>query len=204
MNNLESKIAVRTFFKNKWYNFLNIAGLALGLAAFIFVTLYVNNETGYDRWNKNADRIFLLERELPNGTSPYTPGKLAAAVKAQCPEVEETGRINTALFQVPFYTSSGRFLVKKWVGADYSIAKIFDIRPKQGKLNPGKVAPTVLLSKQTADALFPRGNSVQNRVVTMMSKSGIPLKVAGVAETPPGNTNLTFELYRVCRRYQPG
>jgi putative ABC transport system permease protein len=107
MTTIDLKIAFRTFLKGKWYNFLNIAGLALGLAAFIFVMLYVDNETGYDKWNKNIDRIFLVEREMPNGTSPYTPGKLAAAIKSQCPEVEETGRTNTALFKLPFFTPSG-------------------------------------------------------------------------------------------------
>ena len=67
MNKLDFKIALRTFLKGKWYNLLNIAGLALGLTAFIFVTLYVDHETSYDQWNKNIDRIFLVELELPNG-----------------------------------------------------------------------------------------------------------------------------------------
>ena len=89
MNNLDFKIAVRAFLKGKWYNLLNIVGLALGLTAFIFVTLYVDHETSYDQWNKNIDRIFLVELELPNGPSPYTPGQLAGEIKSQCPEVEE-------------------------------------------------------------------------------------------------------------------
>ena len=42
MNKSDFKIAARAFLKGKWYNFLNIAGLALGLTAFIFVTLYVD------------------------------------------------------------------------------------------------------------------------------------------------------------------
>lgn len=88
------KIALRAFLKSKGYNFLNIAGLALGLATFTFVSLYVANETSYDQWNGNIDRIFLVEREMPIGASPYIPGKLAAAIKNVCPEVEEAGRMN--------------------------------------------------------------------------------------------------------------
>jgi putative ABC transport system permease protein len=193
MNKLDFKIALRTFLKSKWYNVLNITGLALGLAAFIFVTLYVDHETGYDQWNKNVNRIFLVEREMTNGPIPYTPGPLAAAIKSQCPEVEETGRTNTALFQIPFYTSSGRFLVKKWVGADYSIAKILGIKPKGFNLNPQSIVPTVLLSKTTANVLFSGNGSVQNKMVNMMSRSGIPLAIAGVADDTPGNTNLSFD-----------
>ena len=193
MNKLDFKIALRTFLKGKWYNFLNIAGLALGLAAFIFVTLYVDNETSYDQWNENIDRIFLVEREMPGGPSPYTPAKLAAAIKSQCPEVEETGRMNTALFKLPFYTPSGRFLVKKWVGADYSIAKILGVKPKGFKLDPNSTEPTVLLSKRTASVLFPGESDIQNKTVNMISKTGMPMTIAGVADDVPGNTNLNFD-----------
>lgn len=193
MNRIDFKIAFRTFLKGKWYNILNITGLALGLAAFIFVTLYVDNETSYDKWNKNYNRIFLVEREMPNGPSPYTPGLLAAAIKSQCPEVEETGRTNTALFQIPFYTSSGRFLIKKWIGADYSIAKILGIKPKGFKLSPNGTTPTTLLSKETSAVLFPGNRDVINKTVNMISRSGMPFTVAGVVEDVPGNTNFKFD-----------
>ncbi|MFA6247415.1 MAG: ABC transporter permease [Mucilaginibacter sp.] len=193
MNKLDFKIAFRTFLKGKWYNILNITGLALGLAAFIFVTLYVDHETSYDQWNKNYGRVFLVEREMPNGPSPYTPGPLAAAIKSQCPEVEETGRTNTAVFQIPFYTSSGRFMIKKWVGADYSIAKILGIQPKGFKLNPNSALPTTLLSTETSDVLFPGHGAVINKTVNMISKSGMPFTVAGVVEEVPGNTNFKFD-----------
>lgn len=193
MNNINFKIALRTFLKGKWYNFLNIAGLAMGLAAFIFVTLYVDNETGYDTWNKNIGRIYLVEREMPNGPTPYTPGKLAAAIKSQCPEVEETGRTNTALFQLPFFTPSGRFLIKNWMGADYSIATILGIKPRGFNLDPNSATPTVLLSPQTAKVLFPADTAIRNKTVNMISRSGMPMPVAGVAEDAPGNTNLTYD-----------
>ena len=193
MNKLDFKIAIRSFLKGKWYNLLNITGLALGLAGFIFVTLYVDNETCYDQWNKNVNRIFLVEREMPTGPSPYTPGKLAAAIKSQCPEVEETGRTNTALFPITFYTSSGKFPIKKAVGADYSIAKILGIKPKGFNLNPHSITPTILLSKGTANMLFPHNTSVQNKTVYLMSKSEMPMTITGVAEDAPGNTNLNFD-----------
>ncbi|MFD0792301.1 ABC transporter permease [Mucilaginibacter litoreus] len=193
MNRLDFKIALRTFLKAKWYNVLNITGLSLGLAAFIFVTLYVDHETSYDTWNKNYDRVYLVERELPNGPSPYTPAPLAAAIKSQCPEVEETGRTNTALFQIPFYTSSGRFLINKWAGADYSIAKILGIKPKGFQLNPNSETPTTLLSKETSRVLFPGHSTIINKTVNMMSRSGMPFTVAGVVDDIPGNTNFKFD-----------
>ncbi|WP_295769332.1 ABC transporter permease [uncultured Mucilaginibacter sp.] len=193
MTILSIKIAFRYFLKNKVFYLLNIAGLAIGLAAFILVSLFIDNEVSYDIWNKNFDRIYLVERELPNGPSPFTPGKLAAAIKNQCPEVDETGRINTALFQIPFYTKSGRFLIKKWIGADYSISKILGVKPKGFVLNANSSTPAMLLSKKTAEVLFPGDSLLQNKSVNMMSRSGIAMPIAGIAEDFPGNTNLKFD-----------
>lgn len=193
MNKLHFNIALRNFLKGKWYNLLNIVGLSLGLATFCFVSLYVDNETSYDQSNPNIDRVFLVERELPNGPSRYTPGSLAAAIRNSCPEVEETGRLNTALFQLPFFTPSGKFLIKKWVGADYSLARILAIKPAGFQLKPDNAEPTVLLSKQTAKVLFPKESEIRSKTVNMMSRSGMPMVIAGMAENAPGNTNFQFD-----------
>lgn len=130
---------------------------------------------------------------MTTGPTTFTPGPLAAAIKDQCPEVEETGRVNTALFQVLFFTNSGRFLIKKWVGADYSITRILDINAKDFRLNSKSVMPTILLSPSTAKVLFPGDKIVQNEPINMLSKSGTAIMIAGVAENTPGNTNLSFD-----------
>ena len=52
------KIALRNFWKHKGFSALNLLGLTVGLATCLLITLYVTNELGYDRFNKNADRIF--------------------------------------------------------------------------------------------------------------------------------------------------
>ncbi|MDJ1485630.1 ABC transporter permease [Cytophagaceae bacterium YF14B1] len=193
MNRLYFTIALRTFLKGKWYTILNIAGLSLGLATFIAVSLYIDNETSYDQWNPNIDRVYLVETELPNGPSPYTPGSLAAAIKNLCPEVEETGRMNTALFQLPFYSRSGKFLIQKWVGADYSIASILGIKANGLEIKSGNNLPIVLLSKQTARILFPGESTLSGKTVNMISRNGTPMDIAGVADPAPGNTNIQFD-----------
>ncbi len=73
------------------------------------------------------------------------------------------------------------------------IAKIFGVKPKGFNLNLHSTTPTIFLSKGTAKVLFPAGKPVQNKTVNMMSKSGMPMTVAGVAEDAPGNTNLNFD-----------
>jgi putative ABC transport system permease protein len=56
------KIALRNIFRHKIYSFLNIGGLALGIATFIFIALYVTDELSYDRYHSKADRIYRVNR----------------------------------------------------------------------------------------------------------------------------------------------
>ncbi|MBN1186870.1 MAG: ABC transporter permease [Bacteroidales bacterium] len=62
------KIALRTIWKRKFYSFINILGLSIGIASLIFISFYIYDEMSYDRFNKNADRIYRVCRMF------YTPG----------------------------------------------------------------------------------------------------------------------------------
>ncbi len=61
------KIALRNLFKHKVYSFINIAGLAIGLACFILISLFIGYELSYDRWNPNSDRIARVFTDIKFG-----------------------------------------------------------------------------------------------------------------------------------------
>src|SRR6188768_2718875 len=92
-------IAFRNLKKNKIFSIVNIGGLALGLAAFWMITLYVTNEMSYDNYHTKADRIFRVAQHgsWPGGRFDLavTPPPLAVALKNDFPEVEQTVRFNT-------------------------------------------------------------------------------------------------------------
>ena len=52
------KIAVRNFVKHKLYSFINVCGLAIGLACALFILLWVRDEISFDRFHKNAAAIY--------------------------------------------------------------------------------------------------------------------------------------------------
>lgn len=58
------KLGFRNIIRHKGFSFINIAGLALGLALFILVALYVQFELGFDRFHENQDRIYRIEQVL--------------------------------------------------------------------------------------------------------------------------------------------
>ena len=58
------KISWRNLIQNKVYSFINITGLAIGLAVCMLIVLYVGHEYSYDRFHKNAERIFSVNQKL--------------------------------------------------------------------------------------------------------------------------------------------
>ena len=65
-------IALRNLRKQKGYTFINVAGLAVGLACCLLISLYVQHERSYDRYHEKADRIYRLTTELGfSGTSAH-------------------------------------------------------------------------------------------------------------------------------------
>src|ERR1700761_3014663 len=89
----------RTLIKNKIYTAINIAGLALGISAFVLIGGYVNFEKSFDRMHKDAQGIYRAESQFYKGsqltdnwatsTNGYGP-----AMKANMPEIASFTRIN--------------------------------------------------------------------------------------------------------------
>ena len=90
------KVAWRNIQKQKAFSFINIFGLAVGIAAFWLITLYVTDEWSYDRHNNHADRIFRVVQhgqwnggkfDLAITSAPYAP-----TLKADFPQHCWAGR----------------------------------------------------------------------------------------------------------------
>ncbi len=91
------KIAVRNLKKHKGYSFINIAGLATGMACTILILLWVLDELSYDRFHAKAENIYRVLVEYPDNTgriitAPVTPAPLAAAFKEEIPEIINAAR----------------------------------------------------------------------------------------------------------------
>ena len=78
--------------KNKGFSFINIFGLAIGVACCLLILLYVANEVGYDRWNPNAERIVRPVSDIKFGGTHFESAVVSAVVGPDCgqelPEVQ--------------------------------------------------------------------------------------------------------------------
>ena len=92
------KIAWRSLNKHRFFSLINICGLAIGVAAFWIIALYVTDELSYDRYNEKADRIFRVVQHGKWGNGGFdlaiTSAPYAPALKADYPEVEDAIRVD--------------------------------------------------------------------------------------------------------------
>jgi len=102
------KIALRNLWKHKGFSAINIIGLAMGLACFIMIALYVTDELSYDKYNEKADRIYRINSDIRFGGTDLimavSADPMGATLKKDYPQVEEFARL---------YASSGSKLIKK-------------------------------------------------------------------------------------------
>src|SRR4249919_2354844 len=102
------KIAFRNLTKNKGYSAINIFGLAIGLATCLLITLYITDELSYDRYNKNAARIYRINSDIRFGGADLhmtqTSDMMGQLLKKDYPQVEEYTRI---------FANDGDKLIKK-------------------------------------------------------------------------------------------
>lgn len=89
------KTFLRNFKKYKTYSVINIMGLSVGIALFVLIMLFVQNEYGYDRFNEKLERIYRIWL----GTGCVMPTGIAHFLDGQIPEIEKIVR---------FYPSYGK------------------------------------------------------------------------------------------------
>jgi len=85
------KVALRNIFKHKGYSFINIVGLAIGMACCIMMLLWIQHEYSYDRFNEKVDNLYRVVSEETKGNqtlrSVRLPAPLAPALKSEFPEI---------------------------------------------------------------------------------------------------------------------
>lgn len=192
------KIAWRNLSKHKVFSLINIFGLAIGIASFWVIALYVSDELSYDRFNTNADRIFrVVEHGNWNGGKfdlAITSAPYAAALKNDFPEVENAVRINEDAGGRISYGDK-QLNTGGVVFADNSIFDVFTYHflygdPKTALLKP----QSIVLTKSLANRIFGNAGEALNK--TIYFENNYPNVVSGVIDDVPANSHLTFTALR--------
>lgn len=176
------KTALRNLTRNKGFSAINIAGLAIGIAVFILIGLYVRHELTVDRFHKNLEHIYRLQSE----EWVTTPAPTADLLRGQFPEVREIVRFNLNMHPTIVHGEQ-RYRLSNMVLADTEVFKIFSFNLIQGNPETVLTEPmSLILSQSMAKTVFgdvePLGN-------TILYNNQHPFIVTGIMEDLPSNSS---------------
>ena len=175
-------VALRNLFLQKTISFINIAGLTLGLASFIVIFLYLQNELEYDKYNAHYDDIF---RVVSNDYA-RTPAPLAEALRNRFPEIDNTVRIAKAE-KTAIGVGEKKFYEGGILLADPSILSVFTLPLVDGNPTTALRDPLSVLLTQTAAKKYFGDADPVGRSMTFDHK--FDLKVTGVLKDVPSQSH---------------
>ena len=196
------KIAVRNLWRNKTFSGINLLGLSLGLAVFIMIMLWVQNEMSYDSFHKDSDRIVsvMTTRTLKTGekqTYPSVPPPLAAAMQKDLPEVEYASSVSWG--DVRQFTLGDKSFTEDGLYVQPEFLKIFSFPLLSGDASTLLKEPnTVLLTQKLAEKYFGKEDPI-GKIITI--EQNLSYKVTGVLKDLPNNTTVRFDFLMPMKDY---
>jgi putative ABC transport system permease protein len=190
------KTAWRNLFRNKFYSFINIAGLTAGLAIGILILLWVQDELSFDSYHKNADNIYRVELFGGTGASKQiwesTVAPIGPLAKQELPNVQDQVRITPNWFFSLYKYKEKVFGEQNVAFADPSLFTIFDFPLVEGNTSKPFVNDnSVVITKKTAQKYFGTDNAIGKVIVADGKES---FTVSGVINDFPLNSSINFDM----------
>lgn len=202
------KTAWRNLWKHKSLSFINICGLISGMTCSLLIFLFVADELSYDRFNKDAERIYRVVKDfvntdgsrLPDAT---TPPAIAPAIQKEIPGIEHVTRVFPPWGNNYLVTYNDKnFYEKKVFRADSSFFDVFTFSFAEGDARSAfKEVKSVILTETTAQKYF--GNENPMGKVLKIDSFG-DLMVSGVLKDLPENAHFHFDFLLPVRTFGLG
>ncbi|MEX0290898.1 MAG: ABC transporter permease [Flavobacteriaceae bacterium] len=164
MYKLFIKIATRYLLKHKLYSFINIFGLAVGIASFIIIMLYVSYERSYDKF-EGSENVYRVYMDYLEG-GKFVPGDANAYIvsgptlKEKFPEIQEFTRLRRAAGIVLLHENEVFDHITGSL-ADPEYFEVFDRRLERGDINTALTEPySMVLSVSLAQKIFGEENAI--------------------------------------------
>jgi len=196
-----SKIAWRNVKKHKGYSFINIAGLAIGMACCILILLWVQDEFSYDNFHENRENIYSIIRHVraENVTSHYVimPNPLGPAIKQNFPEVKNATRYSKVVW--PAMAKDKLFSRIDMCLADSSFFDIFTFNALKGDLKKALQNPSsIIITRSMAEKCFGDEDAMGKTITAL----GTQYSVAAIIENIHQNSHIQFECVMPIKYYR--
>jgi putative ABC transport system permease protein len=185
-------LTYRNLLKQKVSSVVNIAGLAIGLASFILIGLYVYDEFQFDEFHQNKDNVYRLTGNLFNKdvTATYFPALLYDKLEDGFPEIDKIVRIH-CLWKASVWYEETRFREAAMIFVDSEFFDVFCFGLEKGSLESFHENPyAVILPRATANRYFGDDDPIGK----VLNLHGGDYIVTGILKDIPRNSHLQFDL----------
>jgi putative ABC transport system permease protein len=194
------KIALRNIIKHKVTSFINIVGLAIGIACSILILLFVTHELSYDNYHEKADRIYRLAVRASVGDTKinqtYSSSETFRRLLEDFPEIE-LGVKFLNFGRTPVIPEERTFYESRFFAVDSTFYDVFSIPLIHGNPKTVLTEPkTMVLSRNTALKYF-GDTDVVGKVIKVDFSYGLgrtDFEVTGVSEDVPDNSHFHYDL----------
>jgi putative ABC transport system permease protein len=187
------KIAFRNLLRQKGYSIINIAGLAIGMACFILISLWVQDELSFDQFHQNKERLFkVLTKHSSDKIYTYSSWRLGPALKEKYPEIIDFCRIRFREGS-PVKYGDKIFIEENFYLSDPSLFTMFTFPFVKG--DPETALDhlnSIVLTEETARRYFGDEEPVGKTLYVARYQS--EFIVTAVIENIPRNSHINFDL----------
>jgi putative ABC transport system permease protein len=191
-------VGFRALAKNKTYAFINILGLAIGLAACLMILLYVRYETSYDKWLPDADRVYQVQTVYDDPETgertiqQASHGVVAEPLKKDFPQIEAITRADSI---EPVFLQRGEATFAPMVIADAPFFEILQLPFIRGDRRTAlKGMDSLVLSREEAVKRFGGIDIIGQTVTAVRRGEKYDLRVTGIFEDIPRNSHMNFSM----------
>jgi len=200
----DMKMALRTIKKNKGYTFINMTGLAVGIASCLLILLFVQHELSYDRFHEKAERIVRVGMKAELGTNSFEvadgPSPLAEALRNDLPEVIDSTRLFKTR-QTYIQYEDKQFKEEDFIYADPNVFDVFTLSLIAGDPETALAQPdSILITPAVAEKYF---GSLDVLGKVLHGEDDRSFKVTGIIRELPDNSHFHFDLMASSMGYPP-
>jgi putative ABC transport system permease protein len=184
-------ITLRNMVRQKGFSFINIFGLAIGMAVVILIALFIRNEMSYDKFHEKYDRIFRLVGDNPADKDSFAgiPAPLGPAMKENFPDIVDYVRLIDTSGVIKYKEKV--FYEDRILMADNSIFAVFTFPLIKGDPKTAlENKDSIVITESMAKKYFP-GEEPMGKILNLNDRSD--LKITGVTADVPINSHFHFD-----------
>jgi len=185
---------IRSSLRNLWINLrftvINVTGFAFAISVCLGITLFLNKELSYNRYNTNYERIVRLIDSKNN--SSLVDYRVKDILQNNFPEIENSCLVLTSGSSIEVKTKEKGVYLNELMSVDNNFFKVFTVRFLSGNESaPFEDINSAVITQKTATLLFGNENPLGQEILIW---NNIPVTITGVIEDFPDNSSISAGL----------